>query len=138
MSISTFAALADWPFCAAGSLLYLSVVTGVPNVENLPGRARFAQARRRSPWLTGIAMSFIAAGLVCSTIYFVNFATRLFLSGRSGGGKRVARRADQLLPGGRSLVQDVRPGPVALGQPRVQEHAQVIADGAKRKAGDGG
>jgi hypothetical protein len=46
--------------------------------------------------------------------------------------------ADQLLAGGRSLVQDVRSGPVAFSQPRVQENAQVAPYGAEREPGDGG
>jgi hypothetical protein len=45
--------------------------------------------------------------------------------------------ADQLLADGRPVVQDVRSGPVAFGQPRVQEYAQVIPDGAEREPGDG-
>ena len=45
--------------------------------------------------------------------------------------------ADQLLADGRPVVQDVRSGPVAFGQPRVQEHAQVVPDGAEREPGHG-
>jgi len=54
-----------------GLLLYLFALTGVPNVENLPRRARFAAVRRRSPWLMGIASLFFAVGFVCSILYFV-------------------------------------------------------------------
>jgi hypothetical protein len=48
-----------------------------------------------------------------------------------------AERAEQLLAGRRSAVEDVGAGPVALGQPRVGEYAQVIPDGAEREPGDG-
>jgi hypothetical protein len=61
----------EWPLGAVGLLLYVFVLTGVPNVEDLSRRARYAAACRRSPWLTGIAWFFIAAGLVCSILYFV-------------------------------------------------------------------
>ena len=47
------------------------------------------------------------------------------------------RMADQLLARGRSLVEDMRPGPVAFSQPRVQEYAEVVPDGAEREPGDG-
>jgi hypothetical protein len=63
--------LLEWPFDTAGLLLYLFVLTGVPNVEHLSGRARFTAACMRSPWLTGIASLFLAGGLVCSILYFV-------------------------------------------------------------------
>jgi hypothetical protein len=45
--------------------------------------------------------------------------------------------ADQLLADGRLVVQDVRSGPLAFGQPRVQEYAQVIPDGAEREPSHG-
>jgi hypothetical protein len=44
----------------------------------------------------------------------------------------------ELVAGRRPVIQDVRAGPVTFGQPRVQEYAQVAADGAEREAGDGG
>jgi hypothetical protein len=68
---STWARLLEWPFGAVGLLLYLFVLTGIPNVEDLSRRARFAAACRRSSWLTGIASLFLAGGLVCSILYFV-------------------------------------------------------------------
>jgi hypothetical protein len=68
---STWARLLEWPFGMVGLLLYLFALTGVPNVENLPRRARFAAVRRRSPWLMGIASLFFAVGFVCSILYFV-------------------------------------------------------------------
>ena len=71
MEHSTLDRLMEWPLGTVGTLLYLFVLTGVPKVEDLPRRARFAAARRRSPWLTGIALFFIAGSLVCTTLYFV-------------------------------------------------------------------
>ena len=71
MEHSALAWLMEWPLGMACALLYLFVLTGVPKVEDLPRRARFAAARRRSPWLTGIALFFIAGSLVCATLYFV-------------------------------------------------------------------
>lgn len=65
------ARLLEWPFGVVGLLLYLFVLTGIPNVEDLSRRARFAAACRRSPWLTGIASFFFAAGLVCCIFYYV-------------------------------------------------------------------
>ena len=47
------------------------------------------------------------------------------------------RVADQLLAGWRSVVEDMRSGPVAFSQPRVQEYAQVVPDGAEREPGNG-
>ena len=71
MGHSALARLMEWPFGVVGLLLYLFVLTGVPNVEDLSRRARFAAVCRRSPWLTGIASLFLGGGLVCSILYFV-------------------------------------------------------------------
>jgi hypothetical protein len=59
---STLVGVLQWPFGVVGLLLYLFILTGVPNVEHLSRRARFAAACRRSPWLTGIALLFLAGG----------------------------------------------------------------------------
>ena len=61
----------EWPLGTVGLLLYVFVLTGVPNVEDLSRKARYSAACRRSPWLTGIASFFITAGLICSILYFV-------------------------------------------------------------------
>lgn len=45
--------------------------------------------------------------------------------------------ADELLAGGRSAVQDMRSGPMAFSQSRVQENAQVVPDGADGEPVDG-
>ena len=46
--------------------------------------------------------------------------------------------AEQLLAGRRPVVKDVRAGSVTFREPRVQENAQVVPDGAEREPGDGG
>ena len=43
--------------------------------------------------------------------------------------------AEQLLADGRPVVEDVRAGPVTFSQSCVEEHAQVVPDGAEREAG---
>lgn len=60
MGHSTFSRLLELPLGVVALLLYMFVLTGVPNVEDLSRRARFAAACRRSPWLTGIASLFFS------------------------------------------------------------------------------
>jgi hypothetical protein len=52
-------------------LLYLYALSGIPNVEDLPGRKRVGAMYRYQPWPAFTALFFLAAGAACQILYFV-------------------------------------------------------------------